>query len=64
MNAAAEVLRQAADRDLAQIDPEGVARAAAEHVVDLEADSSACPACGGSIPRGARRCPECLLRLG
>ncbi|MEM6930993.1 MAG: hypothetical protein AAF602_28920 [Myxococcota bacterium] len=64
MNAAVEVLREAADQELARMDTDGALRAAAEHVVDLEAESSACPACGGSIPRGARRCPECLLRLG
>ena len=37
---------------------------AADAVIDLDADQNGCPACGGTIPGGARRCPECGLRIG
>ena len=37
---------------------------AADAVVDLDADQNECPACLGTIPKGARMCPECGLRLG
>lgn len=46
------------------------ARAASTALVDLDADETACPACGASLPggpdrpAGALRCPECGLRLG
>ncbi len=39
-------------------------RAAAEAVIDLDAEENACPACGGRIPGEARMCPECGLVLG
>jgi len=42
--------------------PEEVA--AADAVIDLEANENACPACGGTIPGQARMCPECGLVLG
>jgi len=38
--------------------------AAADAVIDLEADENACPACGGTIPRDVRMCPECGLMIG
>lgn len=38
--------------------------AAASMTIDLDAEQSTCPACLGTIPHGARRCPECGLRLG
>jgi len=44
------------------LDPEQ--RAAAELVVDLDAEESTCPACLSPIPGGATRCPGCGLRLG
>ncbi len=47
-----------------RLDPEGVALEASQHVIDLDAESSQCPACMAEIPRGAQRCPDCLLRLG
>jgi predicted amidophosphoribosyltransferase len=46
----------------ARMGPEELA--AADAVIDLDADESTCPACTGTIPRGAARCPECGLRLG
>ena len=39
-------------------------QAAADAVIDLDADENACPACGGTIPRQARMCPDCGLVLG
>lgn len=39
-------------------------RAAADAVIDLDADENECPACGESIPRGSRRCPGCRLAFG
>ncbi|MEL6429206.1 MAG: hypothetical protein AAFZ87_00175 [Planctomycetota bacterium] len=60
----AEILKRDADAALDRIDADGTLRKAAEHVIDLDAESSACPACGESIPRGHRRCPGCGLRLG
>jgi predicted amidophosphoribosyltransferase len=41
-----------------------VEMAAADAVIDLEAENAACPACLGNIPQGSRMCPECGLRLG
>lgn len=38
-------------------------RRASAAVVDLDAPESACPACGGRIPGGSPRCPECGLRF-
>jgi hypothetical protein len=40
------------------------ARASASATIDLDADANACPACGGTIARGATRCPSCKLRIG
>ena len=37
---------------------------AADAVIDLDADQNGCPACGGTIPREARMCPDCGLVLG
>jgi hypothetical protein len=42
-------------------DAEAVAAAAA--AIDLDADEANCPACGGTIPSGSERCPECRLRI-
>ncbi len=39
-------------------------RAAADATIDLDAEESGCPACGGTIPQGARQCPECGLVFG
>ena len=47
-----------------RLDPDGVALEASQYVIDLDAESSTCPACTAEIPRGANRCPDCLLRLG
>jgi predicted amidophosphoribosyltransferase len=38
-------------------------RRAAEVTIDLDAQTNACPACGGVIPRGKPRCPDCGLRF-
>lgn len=38
--------------------------AATRITIDLDAEESTCPACLGTIPKGATRCPECKLRLG
>ena len=38
--------------------------AAAEAVIDLDADSNSCPACLDSIPKGSTQCPGCGLRIG
>lgn len=40
------------------------ARANANATIDLDAAANACPACGGTIARGATRCPSCKLRIG
>lgn len=37
--------------------------AAADAVIDLDADENSCPACMGTIPRGSPSCPDCGLRL-
>lgn len=37
---------------------------AAQHVVDHDAESITCPACGTSSPAGTERCPDCELRIG
>ncbi|MGE3165000.1 MAG: hypothetical protein AB7O52_08840 [Planctomycetota bacterium] len=37
---------------------------AARHVVDHDADSVTCPACGTRSPAGTERCPDCELRIG
>ena len=39
-------------------------QAAADAVIDLDADENSCPACLGTIPKQAPRCPSCGLRLG
>ena len=36
----------------------------ADAVVDMDADETACPACGTAMPGGVLRCPSCLLRFG
>ncbi|MCP3919113.1 MAG: hypothetical protein GY711_26520 [bacterium] len=54
-----EVLQAHAD---AQLDEAG--RRAASTVIDLDAETSECPACTGTIPQGSARCPECGLRFG
>jgi len=59
-----QLLRSHAERSLEKIDPDGTLRRAAEHVVDLDAETSTCPACMDEVPRGARRCPGCGLRFG
>ncbi len=38
--------------------------AAQDAVIDLEAESNACPACMDTIPQGSTRCPGCGLRIG
>ncbi|MEZ5973285.1 MAG: hypothetical protein R3F33_03410 [Planctomycetota bacterium] len=38
--------------------------AAAQAVIDLDAEQNSCPACLGPIPGGATRCPGCGLRFG
>ena len=39
--------------------------AAADHVVDLEADELQCPACGTAFANESQdHCPECGLRIG
>jgi hypothetical protein len=38
--------------------------AAADAVIDLDADAATCPACLDSIPKGSSRCPGCGLRIG
>jgi len=37
--------------------------AAADSVVDLDADEAQCPACGDSFTPGVRNCPGCGLRV-
>ncbi len=37
---------------------------AADAVIDLDADSSNCPACMDEIPKGSTQCPGCGLRIG
>lgn len=32
-------------------------------VIDLDAESAACPACGGAMQPSSGRCPDCGLRL-
>ena len=64
MQQAVELIQKDADAELMRLDPDGVALEAAQHVIDLDAESSTCPACMAEIPRGANRCPDCLLRLG
>jgi hypothetical protein len=59
-----ELIQRDADEELMRLDPDGAAMEAARHVIDLDAESSQCPACMAEIPRGATRCPDCLLRLG
>ncbi len=61
---AVQLLQQMEREELSRVDPDGTAARAAEHVIDLDAESASCPACGGAIPRGQLRCPECGLRLG
>lgn len=41
-----------------------VERDAADCVIDLDANEATCPACSGTIPKGAVMCPECGLRIG
>lgn len=38
--------------------------AAADAVVDLDAEQNECPACGAIVPGGSERCPDCGLRVG
>ena len=38
--------------------------AAADAVIDLDAEENACPACLETIPGGTPRCPSCGLRVG
>ena len=51
-------------RELEHAGMSDVERQAAEAVIDLDADENRCPACLGTIPKAARMCPECGLRLG
>jgi predicted amidophosphoribosyltransferase len=39
-------------------------RAAADSVVDLDAEEATCPACQTVFETAASRCPGCGLRLG
>lgn len=61
---AVTLLQDLEQKELARVDPDGTAARAAEHVIDLDAATSTCPACMGEIPRGKLRCPHCGLRLG
>ena len=60
---AVEILQAEEANELARLDHDGSVARAAEHVIDLDAESSTCPACMGEIPRGKFRCPSCGLRL-
>lgn len=64
MQLAVELLQKDAQEELMRLDPDGLALEASKHVIDLDAESSTCPACTAEIPRGSNRCPDCLLRLG
>ena len=61
---AVQLLQEMEQEELSRVDPDGTAARAAEHVIDLDAESSGCPACGEAIPRGQFRCPGCGLRIG
>ena len=39
-------------------------RHAAAHVIDLDAPSNDCPACGTTFEGHPTRCPGCGLRIG
>ena len=39
-------------------------RRAAAHVIDLDAPSNDCPACGVTFEGHPTRCPGCGLRIG
>ena len=56
---AAEMLKQRELEGMSEVE-----LTAAEAVIDLDADSNACPACMDPIPKGSSRCPGCGLRIG
>lgn len=56
---AQDLLREHWERGLGE-----EARRAANAVLDLDADTLACPACGAEFARGPARCPECGLHFG
>lgn len=58
------LLAERSERELAEAVPDEEVRRAATSTVDLDSDAATCPACLGALPRGATRCPGCLLRLG
>ncbi|HPF15146.1 MAG: hypothetical protein H6830_00810 [Planctomycetes bacterium] len=59
---APEAARMLHERELASMSPEE--QAAAQSVIDLDAEQNSCPACLETIPGGAARCPGCGLRIG
>lgn len=63
VTAAAAVLHALAEAEARAAIPDDAVRARAETVVDLDAESTSCPACGSAVPGGAARCPSCRLRF-
>jgi hypothetical protein len=60
---AARALEAWADEELQASIPDPEVRRLATSVVDLDAESSTCPACSATVPRDAERCPGCRLRF-
>ena len=60
---AVQLLQEMERDELSRVDPDGTAARAAQHVIDLDAESASCPP-RRSYLRGHRRCPDCGLRLG
>jgi hypothetical protein len=56
---AAEMLKERELEGMSEVE-----LAAAGAVIDLDADSNACPACMDPIPKGSTQCPGCGLRIG
>jgi hypothetical protein len=63
VDGAVHALQEWAREELDSSIPDPEVRRRATSVVDLDAESTTCPACSGTVPRGAERCPSCRLRF-
>lgn len=63
INGAMQALQVWSDEELHASIPDAAVRRLATSLVDLDAEASTCPACAGTVPMGAERCPSCRLRF-
>ncbi|MCK6445822.1 MAG: hypothetical protein L6Q99_05465 [Planctomycetes bacterium] len=57
-----DALQALEDRWAGELSPE--AYAASQRAIDLDAESTVCPACSTPFKPGRPRCPGCGLRVG